>query len=220
MKIINKIKLNFDLTAETGLHIGGNKGNMEIGGVDNPVLRNPVDHYPYIPGSSLKGKIRAMLEFKKGLAVDPRHECSDSECIICSNFGSAKGELKQTASFIFRDAFITEDWKEKLKTMDTDLLYTENKKENTIDRIKCEAHPRDLERVPAGTKFDVEIVITNYEGKDLKKQMEVLKEGINLLELDYLGGSGTRGSGKVSFKFKNATDINGKEYTEAKSIFE
>ncbi|MCK9225542.1 MAG: type III-A CRISPR-associated RAMP protein Csm3 [Candidatus Muirbacterium halophilum] len=207
-KLTGKVKINYILKAETGLHIGGNSGAMEIGGVDNPVLRNPIDSFPYIPGSSLKGKIRCLLEFADGKAVSKRHECVEDNCKLCQYFGSASDkEKKITGKLIFRDSFITDVYKEKLKEINTELLYTENKKENTIDRIKGEATPRDLERVPAETEFDVEIVASIYND-NYKDILEYLKKGIDLLEYDYLGGSGTRGSGKVSFKFKEAEVFN------------
>ncbi|MFW5782333.1 MAG: type III-A CRISPR-associated RAMP protein Csm3 [Candidatus Muiribacteriaceae bacterium] len=212
MRLTNKINLKFRMTAETGLHIGGNKGVMEIGGVDNPVLRNPVDNYPYVPGSSLKGKIRALLEYSEGIAEKGRHECDKHDCSLCKFFGSAKGDVKRTGRVIFRDSFVNEQDKKMLAELDTDLLYTENKKENTLDRITSEANPRDLERVPAGTGFDVEIVASIFDD-DYKHTLKYLKKGLQLLEYDYLGGSGTRGSGRVSFKYIDCEilDINDKK---------
>lgn len=59
------------IEALTGLHIGGSKEKMQIGGVDLVVIRNPSNQYPYIPGSSLKGKLRHLLEYVTGGVNQP-----------------------------------------------------------------------------------------------------------------------------------------------------
>ena len=51
----------------SGLHIGSGNAEMHIGGTDNPVIKNPVTNQPYIPGSSLKGKMRSLLEWRAGV---------------------------------------------------------------------------------------------------------------------------------------------------------
>ncbi|KPQ40455.1 MAG: subtype III-A CRISPR-associated RAMP protein Csm3 [Phormidium sp. OSCR] len=60
--LLGKFRLTSTLQVETGLHIGGGGDNLDIGGLDKPVIRNPLNNYPYLPGSSIKGKMRAILE--------------------------------------------------------------------------------------------------------------------------------------------------------------
>ena len=67
MQLTHIRKLEGTITLKTGLHIGAGDTEMRIGGTDNPVVKNPLDNRPYIPGSSLKGKIRSLLEWQLGL---------------------------------------------------------------------------------------------------------------------------------------------------------
>lgn len=196
-----KIVLKGTLECLSGLHIGGNGDGAGIGDVDNPVIRNTIDQVPYVPGSSLKGKIRSLLQIAKGESHE-KQTGSD----ICKLFGAIDGKDRNTdqrldgnaSRIIVRDAFMTEDSKLRLASVDTDMPYTELKSENRIDRIKGVAeHPRQIERVPAGTVFGVEIVLNIFEGDDEQKLIDLFKTGVNMLHDDYLGGSGSRGSGRV-----------------------
>jgi CRISPR-associated protein Csm3 len=67
--LLGKLKINSVLLVETGLHIGGGGENLDIGGLDKPVVRDPLTLQPYLPGSSIKGKLRAIFErrFEKKL---------------------------------------------------------------------------------------------------------------------------------------------------------
>lgn len=192
-----KIKIQTTLTLITGLHIGGSSENVEIGGIDNPVIKVATkDNQPYIPGSSLKGKMRSLLEQIAGAA-----KIGDNPTIN-NMFGSADAKNPQPSKIIVRDAFLTSESESLLRSSDNlDMPYTEGKWENVIDRIKGTAeHPRQTERVPAGAVFNVEFVInvwdTDGDGSEL---MDMLKKGIRLIENDYLGGSGSRGYGQVKF---------------------
>jgi CRISPR-associated protein Csm3 len=60
--LLGKISIKSTLLVETGLHIGGGGETLDIGGVDKPVIRDPLSNQPYLPGSSLKGKMRSILE--------------------------------------------------------------------------------------------------------------------------------------------------------------
>src|SRR5258708_19358037 len=66
LQLVGKLILSGDLHCETGLHIGAGKGSLEIGGADNPVVKDAFG-LPYIPGSSLRGRIRSLLENALGL---------------------------------------------------------------------------------------------------------------------------------------------------------
>ena len=68
LKLIGKLILEGEMLCETGLHVGAGKGSLEIGGSDNPVVKDAFGR-PYVPGSSLRGKMRSLLEQASGLAV-------------------------------------------------------------------------------------------------------------------------------------------------------
>lgn len=199
-----KIILNYQLELITGLHIGSSKENIEIGGVDAPIVRRKDNQQPYIPGSSLKGKLRCLLELAYGINSDS--SCRNTGNIVQKLFGATENpdnkELGNIPSrLIVRDAYLSKDSiKQFQKSEFTELPFAELKAENKIDRItgKAEA-PRFFERIPAGAKFDVEFVINIFEGDNESELLDLLKHGIHLLERDYLGGSGSRGYGQVKF---------------------
>jgi len=208
MKLHKKIIIKGRIELLTGLHIGDSKENVEIGGVDAPVVRRKDDNQPYIPGSSLKGKIRSLLEIAEGVNADSSFRRYPNGCVIPYLFGSA-GDDGLPSRIIFRDSYLTDEWAKKLfKSEFTDMPFTELKFENVINRIKGTAeHPRQIERIPAGAQFDVEMIINiiTREGDEQealeneKNFLSLLKKGIKLLEDDYLGGSGSRGYGQVKF---------------------
>ncbi len=210
MKLIEKVLLKGTMELLSGLHIGDSKENVEIGGVDSPVVRRKDNNQPYIPGSSIKGKIRSLLEIAEGSNGTSKFRIIDYRegSLIPQLFGAA-GDDGSPSRLLVRDSYLTDQWAEKLKsTAFTDMPYTEIKFENVINRIKGTAeHPRQIERIPAGAVFNVEFVINVVENDilpDKAGRVELLKllyKGIKLLEDDYLGGSGTRGYGQVSFQF-------------------
>lgn len=208
MKLHKKIIIKGRMELLTGLHIGDSKENVEIGGVDAPVVRRKDNNQPYIPGSSLKGKIRSLLEIAEGVNADSNFKKYPNGCVIPYLFGSA-GDEGLPSRIIFRDSYLTDEWAQKLsKSEFTDMPYTELKFENVINRIKGTAeHPRQIERIPAGAQFNVEMIINivTREGDEKealeneKNFLSLLMKGIKLLEDDYLGGSGSRGYGQVKF---------------------
>ncbi len=216
MKLIKKIKKSGTLTLLSGLHIGASKESADIGGVDSPVIRLKKDKIPYIPGSSLKGKIRCLLEQSEGAS-----NVGDSEKIN-KVFGiTERKEPKRKAELtrvIFRDGNMTTKSVEEFKLIDTDMPLTEVKFENTIDRIKGATKKgglRQIERVPAGAKFKVEIIVNIYEGDNERDIFNMLDNGFDLIENDYLGGSGTRGYGHIKFEWKPNKVVWPKENTES-----
>jgi CRISPR-associated protein Csm3 len=209
------------IRCETGLRIGAQANVIEIGGMDNPVIRNPINNLPYIPGSSLKGKIRSLLEWEipgKLKNDGSVHSCSDKDCEICRIFGpgqsSDEPEIGPSRA-IFRDAELTPDSKNMLEKLrrEKGLIYVEEKTENVINRITGKAKdPRPMERVPAGTEFEFEINYRIFDvdgdkGEVDEQNFNWLLHGLWLLTQDALGGSGSRGYGKISFK--NVVDENG-----------
>ncbi|WP_299228344.1 type III-A CRISPR-associated RAMP protein Csm3 [Sulfurihydrogenibium sp.] len=209
------IKLECKIRVLTGLHIGGSKENVEIGGIDNIVIKVPVlkldeaieRDVPYIPGSSIKGKMRALLEWVEKpegsmqvIALENKGEpCNCGRCRVCKLFGAHKNaKTEEPVRLRVEDFYPTEKtidmWK---KFLDGD--FVEVKVENTIDRIKGTAlHPRHQERVIPFSEFTGFIKIRVHEG-DRKELFDTIIRGIQLLEDDYLGGSGSRGYGKVKF---------------------
>jgi len=198
---LGNIVLKGKMECLTGLHIGGSKEKFEIGGVDQPVIRDPVTNYPYVPGSSLKGKMRALLSFALGKAhEDPKFKNFDPTCPLQRVFGtSAEARNIGPSRLIVRDAFPDKKTIEMWEELDTELLYTEIKAENGIDRLTSAANPRFPERVVRGSRFNVEFVFGVYEPEDADYFKYVI-EGLRLLEHSWLGRSGTRGYGQVKFK--------------------
>jgi CRISPR-associated protein Csm3 len=223
LKLIGKLVLEADLLCETGLHIGAGKGSLEIGGADNPVIKDAFGR-PYVPGSSLRGKLRSLLEQSNGLAVPAElvylskrkgqevriHQSDRPDDFVCVLFGRNPGRMERVsgepldpvnaspARLTVYDApldpeSITPQMRENL---DDEL--TEVKSENAIDRITSQANPRTLERVPAGARFRIRMVLDVMCAED-RGLLARLIEGLRLLEDDALGGGGSRGSGRVTF---------------------
>ena len=225
MKII-KSKLRL----VSGLHIGGSDDSMKIGGVDSPVIKREVFcgndgvvkfsensrkiTEPYIPGSSLKGKIRSLLEhyFRlidpqgKGNVVDSKSNFGNKKKrdLIVKLFGESAGNDNpkgiEIGRLIFRDSYITDEIRKLY--LQNKVSLSEEKAENVIDRKTGTTLPgglRFIERVPSGVEFNFEVVIRTFEGDDIELFENTIKLGLRLLELDTLGGSGSRGYGKVEF---------------------
>lgn len=200
-QLVKKIRINTTITLVTGLHIGGSGDNVEIGGIDNPVIKiGTKDNQPYIPGSSLKGKMRCLLE---QIAGSSKVGGNDE---INNLFGFS--QTNQPSKIIVRDSMLTQKSVEMLKVAELDMPYTEGKWENVIDRVKGTAeHPRQTERIPAGVSFDVEFVVNVWEDDKENDLINLLKKGINALENDYLGGSGSRGYGQIKFGELTQTEL-------------
>jgi CRISPR-associated protein Csm3 len=220
IRLRGRVSVRGNIYAVTGLRIGGRPMGIEIGGLDNPVLRNPLNHEPYIPGSSLKGKLRSLLERADNCVLNYAvgseknkvyfHSCARSDqatyarCDVCHIFGlPGEGEVKAEGPtrLLVRDVAID---RTGLETHVPTL--TEIKWEAVIDRITSAADPRQMERVPAGAIFkDFDLTYSLYEiegtglAQDLARFPRVL-DAMQLLEDDYIGGSGSRGSGKIQFK--------------------
>lgn len=188
-----KIKITGVIKLETGLHIGGSRAFAAIGAVDSPIVRDTLSGKPMIPGSSLKGKMRTLLSRSKNiLSTKPEDDGNE----ICRVFGSQT----QKSRLLFSDSILSNE--KELKDLGVQSI-TEVKFENTINRASGIANPRQIERTIRGSKFPL---ILMYEINDGTKKEEILEDmrlianGLTLLEYDYLGGSGSRGYGKVKFE--------------------
>ncbi|WP_456374203.1 type III-A CRISPR-associated RAMP protein Csm3 [Methanocaldococcus sp.] len=206
-----KVILEGIIELQTGIHIGGNKETLKIGGTDNPVIKD-ANGLVYIPGSSLKGKIRSLLEKVYGTYKiennerKPKNngepcECGRVECVICQLFGPHNSNnIIKPPRVVVRDAYLVKKENNELVKLNEINDYLEIKPENMIDRLKGTAkHPRFTERVVKGCRFKFEVVFNIYEKND-KELIKKFIEGMKLLEDDYLGGSGSRGYGKIKFK--------------------
>jgi CRISPR-associated protein Csm3 len=191
----------------TGLHIGASNETIEIGGIDNPIIKDPLpgSNAPYIPGSSLKGKFRSLIEIKEGKYVKEGRgkgnpcDCGSPDCPVCPVFGvsaaSKHSEDLGPTRIVVRDAKLSEEWKKRFEDGD---LPMEIKYENAINRISGQANPRPLERVPAGVAFDFNISFKVFEG-DPEDYFNTVLKAMRMLEMDALGGSGSRGCGQIKF---------------------
>jgi CRISPR-associated protein Csm3 len=224
-KLEKKIKISTTLEILTGIHIGGSKENVEIGGIDTPVIKIATkNNQPYIPGSSLKGKLRSLLEQIEGVTEvgggtkQAFEEKKESVKDIINLFGFAND--KKPSKLIVRDAYLSESSVRKLEENENlDMPYTENKFENTIDRfsgVTKRGGLRQIERIPAGVTFDVEFVINIWSEDEEEKLIELLEKGIKALENDYLGGSGSRGYGQVKFGELKKEEVSFENYLESK----
>src|SRR5277367_2145510 len=223
LKLIGKLIVEGDIACQTGLHIGAGKGSLEIGGADNPVVKDAFG-LPYVPGSSLRGKIRSLLENAMGLTSPSElvylskrrgqevriHQSDRPDDEICLLFGRSPGRVERVegeavetrstspARLTIYDAPLDQESITAQMRENLDDEITEVKSENAIDRITAQANPRTLERVPAGARFKVRMVLDVLCEED-KVLAARLVEGLRLLEDDALGGGGSRGSGRVRF---------------------
>ncbi|MFZ0593631.1 MAG: type III-A CRISPR-associated RAMP protein Csm3 [Bryobacteraceae bacterium] len=223
LTFLGKLVVEGEITCVTGLHIGAGKGSLEIGGADNPVVKDAFG-IPYIPGSSLRGRLRSLLEQTSGLAVPSElvylskrkgqevriHQSDRPDDEICILFGRNAGRLDRVtgepietaaatpARLTFYDAPLLVDSITPQMRENLDDELTEVKSENAVDRITSQANPRTLERVPAGARFAFRIVLDVLCPED-KPLLARVAEAMRLLEDDALGGGGSRGSGRVKF---------------------
>lgn len=203
-RLIKKIKYTARIELLSGLHIGGTNIAMAIGGPDNFVVRNPIDQKPYIPGSSLKGKMRSLIEIANG-EYERRNgggkiqyaSSNNNNTISGHLFGTSAGDNAQPSRIIVRDALMTDGQEDKLRN--TDLYLTEAKTEVAIDRITANANPRTNERIPKGVTFDFEAILNIFSTDDEQQLRDSFKKAVNLLADDYLGGHGSRGYGHIRF---------------------
>lgn len=201
--MLTKIQITGDLEVKTGMHIGGSSAFAAIGAVDAPVIRDVRSNYPMIPGSSLKGKMRSLLakEFnEKVVQPDDDHER------LVRLFGSAKPGRVRRSRILISDMVLANSNELHKAGIQTS---TEIKFENTINRATAVANPRQIERVIRGSVFELDMIYEMEKEEEFLEDMEVLAEGMKLLQYDYLGGHGSRGYGKVRFSNLHAEAVVG-----------
>ena len=189
-----KIEISGTIEVMSGLHIGGSDAFAAIGAIDSPVIRDAYTDYPMIPGSSLKGKMRSLLAKRYPNGIEKTAN-DDSEEIL-RLFGSSRKNAIKNSRLIFSD-MVMNNWDElKKRGLQSQ---TEAKFENTINRMTAEANPRQIERVVRGAKFPLELIYNAEKEEEIIEDIRLLKEAMQLLTYDYLGGNGSRGYGKVKF---------------------
>lgn len=194
----SKIQITGVLETKTGMHIGGSSAFSAIGVVDSPVIKDVRNGKPMVPGSSLKGKIRTLLAKKYNEAVV--NPDNDAECIR-RVFGSAKKDKDNkvhASKIIVSDMFLMNEDEIRNRGIES---FTEVKFENSINRATAVANPRQIERAIKGLQFGIDMIYEVENGKEdeVIDDIKLLAEGMKMLEYDYLGGSGSRGYGKVQF---------------------
>ena len=207
-----KLLIQCDLVTITGLHIGGTDTFSAIGAIDSPVIRDAYTGRPIVPGSSLKGKLRSLLARSLARDIGKMPDFDQDDDRIKRLFGSSKPVHAARAQF--SDCYIVNY--EQMKHAGL----TEAKSENTIRRFDSVANPRQIERVIPGVKFGVRITYNVENEAETQADLELLAKGMKILEMDYLGGHGSRGSGRVSFRNFKITDDNEQECPELNQIFE
>lgn len=194
-----KILIQFDLEVVTGMHIGGSSAFSAIGAVDSPVIRDALTGRPIVPGSSLKGKLRTLLARSFAKDIQQMPDFKDDHPMVLRMFGSTSARSRLQ----FADAFVRNA--EEMKAVGL----TEVKSENVIKRLTSEAMPRQIERVNPGTIFAETIVYDVRNEEEMLEDLKLLAKSMKLLQMDYLGGHGSRGSGRVSLKNFRIRDFGG-----------
>lgn len=203
-KMIGKIEITSTLETKTGMHIGGTTEFAAIGAIDSPVIRDTLTRLPMIPGSTLKGKMRTLLSRQYSDKYMPVDFKNDS-VIVKRLFGDADDMKYRNSRLQFIDSVMYNADEIAQRGLSRP---TEVKFENTIKRLTAEANPRQIERVIPGCKFKISIIYNiiseaDVNSKELAAEIEedfkALRMGFELIEYDYIGGSGTRGYGKVKF---------------------
>lgn len=199
-----KLHITGKLKLVTGMHIGASSDFAPIGAVDSPFIRDTLTKQPIIPGSSLKGKLRTLLarSYTDSYILQ---KIEDDPDIIKRLFGSAGKKTAQPARLQFFDIKMNADSANELEQLSTDTYMGEIKWENAIDRLTASANPRQIERVPAGAVFDFQLIYNIEKPDDVEMDMALLADGFRLLQMDYLGGHGSRGYGRVQLSDFNVS---------------
>lgn len=241
MKLVKILEITAELELKTGLRIGGGDADMQIGGVDSPVVKHPITLLPYIPGSSIKGKIRSLLEWRSGavgkrdhrgplssksLEKGDKNEEYIKQILWLFGVSADKNEPRTGTNYdqsvrlsrlSFSDSLMTKKWQKEVE--ENRWATTEIKSENAINRMTSVANsPRQIERIPADTKFDFKVTMRLFDGDNEQSFIDMLLSGLALLELDSLGGYGSRGYGKVIFNdLKIDNELQQEKFAEIKS---
>ncbi|MBP1547075.1 MAG: type III-A CRISPR-associated RAMP protein Csm3 [Oscillospiraceae bacterium] len=207
--MFGKILIKGKIELLTGMHIGTGGEFAAIGAVDSPVICDKLSGLPIIPGSTLKGKLRSVLARK--YSRKDADSAGDDCTAIQRLFGYSKKKESRVSRLIFSDMAVSN--MDELKNFNIHTP-TEVKFENTINRLSGIANPRQIERVIRGCCFDMEIIYDLTDEDEASEDMELLAEGLRLLQYDYIGGHGSRGYGKIKFSGLSAEEVIGETSDE------
>lgn len=220
---LHYVKIEGVLVLKSGARIGGSKegDNNAVADVP-PILRHPITREPYIPGSSLKGKMRSLLEYQHRQAEVMKNGlpcgCMKKDCLVCVIFGPhIQGKQDRNhdlgpTRLLMRDALllrspagmVVDGSYEWLKNHEAEEgRDSELKEENIGDRktgVAANKGKRTVERIPAGAKFNFRLSLRIFGGDDEAKFKAFIEEGLQLLQQDALGGSGSRGYGEIEIQ--------------------
>ncbi len=243
LRLVGRVFIKGDIRAVTGLHIGGTDPGINIGGV-NTIVVDSLTGQPYVPGSSLKGKMRSLLEKYMALPLFEHAGVENMHTADVSSKRNGRNLSEAEASAIYQDSHVAQVFGVPAQTFNTptrlivrdvqlqpesalelldartELPYSEIKTEVSIDRITSQANPRQVERVPAGAVFGEMVIVYsifefydefNGEARITRpadhftrdhdiEMLETVFYGMALLEDDFLGGLGSRGSGQIAFE--------------------
>lgn len=196
--MLAKIEITGKIILKSGMHIGSSEAFAAIGAIDSPVARDPVSGLPYLPGSSLKGKMRSLLAkaYNENLKIQTRDEDDER---IKRLFGCSKNAdgNPQSSRLIFSDAILNNMEELKRKGLS---VPTEAKEENTINPLNAIANPRMIERVVKGAEFPLSLIYNAIDPDTVEEDLSLLADGLRLLQYDYIGGHGSRGYGRIAIR--------------------
>ena len=239
LKLKKVLLLEGNLVAETGLRIGTGKASLTIGDIDMTTVKDPKTGLPYIPGSSIKGKLRSTItKMKKDLAPLKEyyeskgkseaqlkelgwkkiqdiwiHDCSKTECEICTVYGSsAENNTRGPTRIKVFDAPAVGIWKdEKINQIHNPDELLEIKSENTLDVLTAHSVPRTVERVSAGTVFKFKLAFEVYNDEDEKLFTQYVIDPLKVILREGIGSSTSRGYGKLRLENVTIKEVIGKK---------
>jgi len=193
---------------------------LKIWWIDSEVVKHPITNEPYIPWSSIKGRMRALIEMTRweyGEKTNKKweteyHSVEDPNNKVAKAFGCAWKDEKIASRILVEDFKLVID--DKIKEYcefdeNNNLIkvrsdFYEDKAENSVPRfLSWSANPRHIERVPAWVEFEWKIVLTPVEGWNYGITAEELKailnEWIRLVENFWLGGGVSRWNWRIIF---------------------
>lgn len=190
--MFGKIEITGTIELKTGMHIDTSESFSAIGAIDSPVAKDSISKLPYIPGSSLKGKMRSLLRklYSDGRLISTHN---DDVKRLTRLFGRAGSTIKHSR-IIFSDSIMCN--RDELISLGAE-SETEAKEENSLNPLTAASSPRQIERVIRGAKFPLNIIYNIENEEELYEDMQTIAAGLKLLEYDYIGGHGSRGYGKL-----------------------
>ena len=218
----NPIKILCSIELVSWLHIWAGKESLKIWWIDSPVVKHPLTNIPYIPWSSIKGRMRGLLEMKKWeySSKTGKDEKTGEEKTLylssedptkdCAKYFGCAWDKKISSRLLFSDfalditqeivkPYITEKWIMKSN-------FFEDKAENTIPRFNSgTAKPRHIERIPSWVKFIWYITVIQDDVVDNDTVKNLLEEWISLVEMTFLWWSWSRWYGRVKFTFDTSS---------------